>query len=318
MENKNVSNFFEAFEKELAKGAAQLLGSEYELEFRQVKKANETYDALTIKPVGSNIGVNLNANALYAEYEKGTSLETIVDKAVNMAKTALKNRPDFDIDAFKDYEKMKSTLVIEVISKEANAELLEKVPYKELEDMAIVYRFLVGSAPEGTGTILITNQMLESYGITAEQLHDDAIRFAAQNRPMEILGMSQVLAKQMGVDSLEALGLNIPQEDEKVFVASTKDNLHGAAVIAYPDFLEKASERLGGSFFILPSSIHECILVPDKGGIVHESLKNMVREVNATTVDSVDKLTDNVYHYNAVEKVFETVEKFVDRQSNVA
>ena len=55
MENKNVSNFFEAFEKELAKEATQLLGSEYELEFHQVKKANETYDALTIKPAGSNL-----------------------------------------------------------------------------------------------------------------------------------------------------------------------------------------------------------------------------------------------------------------------
>ena len=99
-------------------------------------------------------------------------------------------------------------------------------------------------------------------------------------------------------------------------VASVEGNVHGAGVLAYENFMEKASERVGGeSFFILPSSIHELLIVPDNGIMDLRHLESMVREVNATTVDPSEKLTDNVYHYDAKEKVFELGEKYVGRQA---
>lgn len=80
--------------------------------------------------------------------------------------------------------------------------------------------------------------------------------------------------------------------------------------------MDKASERVGGqSFFILPSSIHELLIIPDNGNFDLKSLEHMVKEVNATTVDPADQLTDNVYHYDAQDKVFELGEKFVERQA---
>jgi len=65
----------------------------------------------------------------------------------------------------------------------------------------------------------------------------------------------------------------------------------------------------------LPSSIHELLIIPDNGNFDLKSLENMVKEVNATTVDPADQLTDNVYHYDAQNKVFELGEKFVERQA---
>lgn len=101
-----------------------------------------------------------------------------------------------------------------------------------------------------------------------------------------------------------------------MFVASVEGNVHGAGVLAYNDFMEKASERVNNqSFFILPSSIHELLIIPDNGNFDLKSLENMVKEVNATTVDPADQLTDNVYHYDAQNKVFELGEKFVERQA---
>jgi hypothetical protein len=120
--------------------------------------------------------------------------------------------------------------------------------------MAVVYRFEVNTTTTERGSILVTNQMLDQYGITAEQLHADALIHAPEVKPIVIEGMAQVLAKQMGVEDLEMLGLNIPPEQEQIFVASVEGNVHGAGVIAYQDFMEKASERVGGedgSFIIL-------------------------------------------------------------------
>jgi hypothetical protein len=311
---------FETFKENLAKDVKETIdaktGKDTTVEIRTVDKMNETYDALTVKPEDSIIGVNLNATSLYKEFEAGTSYDSIVEKSADIAVNALENRPEFNVDAFKDYDRMKDTLAIEVVSAERNAELLETVPHKNIEDMAVVYRFVLGESAEGTGTILVTNQMLDNYGITAEQLHQDAILNAPEIRPVVIQGMGEVLAKQMGVDDLAMLGLNIPPEQEQMFVASVEGNVHGAGVIAYQDFMDKASERVGGgSFFILPSSIHEVLIIPDNGQFDLHSLENMVREVNATTVDPTDQLTDNVYHYDAKDKVFELGEKFVERQS---
>ncbi len=77
----------------------------------------------------------------------------------------------------------------------------------------------------------------------------------------------------------------------------------------------QAAERAGGDFFILPSSIHEVLIVPDNGEMGLKDLEAMVKEVNATQVAPADKLTDSVYHYDSKDKIFELGEKFVQRQA---
>ena len=309
---------FEEFKDKIAVDVKESMeeksGKTVTVEPRTVEKMNETYEGLTVKPDEGEIGVNLNLDSLYQEYNSGTSYDSIVTKAAAIATEALENRPDFDIESFKDYDKMKSTLAIEIVSAERNRSTLETVPHKEIEDMAVVYRFIISEGPlSGTGSILVTNQMLDNYGITAEQLHEDALKNAPEIRPLVIEGMAEVLAKQMGVEDLEMLGFNIPPEQEQMFVASVEGNVHGAGVIAYQNFMDEAAERAGGSFFILPSSIHEVLIIPDNGKFDTASLEQMVREVNATTVELSDQLTDSVYHYDADTKVFELAEKFDER-----
>ncbi len=311
---------YEEFKENLANDVKEQMesrsGSGVAVETRTVEKMNETYDALTVKPEDSIIGVNLNVTNLYKEYEDGKDYDSIVNGAAEVAENALSNKPDFNLDVIKDYDQMKDKLAIEVVSAERNKDLLETVPHKNIEDMAVVYRFVLGDSQAGVGTILVNNQMLDNYGITAQQLHEDAIKNAPEIRPLVIEGMAEVLAKQMGVEDLEMLGLNIPPEQEQMFVASVEGNVHGAGVLAYQNFMDQAADRVGGSFFILPSSIHEVLIIPDNGKFDTASLENMVKEVNATTVDPSDQLTDSVYHYDADAKVFELAEKFEDRMND--
>ena len=109
---------------------------------------------------------------------------------------------------------------------------------------------------DGHGTILVTNDLLDKYGITAEQLHADALEKAPEVKPIIFEGMAEVLAKQMGVENVEMLGLNVPPEEEQMIVVSVEGNIHGAGVLAYRDFCEKASERVGNqSALALPGMI---------------------------------------------------------------
>ena len=153
-------------------------------------------------------------------------------------------------------------------------------------------------------------------GVTPEQLHADAMENAPQIKPVEIKGMSEVMAEMMGVEQAEMMGIfPVAPEDEKIFVATVPDKVHGAGVLAYQDFMDQAAERAGGDFYILPSSIHEVLIVPDNGEMGLKDLEAMVKEVNATQVAPADKLTDSVYHYDSQAKIFELGEKFVARQA---
>lgn len=311
----NYEDFKEKF-KESISDKLEAEGIEAKLSFHTVQKLNDSYDALTVTPEGESIGVNIPIDRFYNAYDEGMDFEDTIDKAVDLINQGINERPDFDIDSLSDYSQMKEKLAMEVVSAESNKEMLESVPHKMLEDMAIVYRFVLNSDEDGRSSVLVTNKMLENYGITAEQLHADALEIAPQIKPVEIKGMSEVLAELMGVEQAEMMGVGpVAPEDEQMYVATVPDKVHGAGVLAYEEFMDKAAERAGGDFYILPSSIHEILIVPDNGEMDLKALEDMVKEVNATQVAPQDKLTDSVYHYDSKEKIFELGEKFVERQA---
>lgn len=312
----DFEEFKEQFTEDVKQGLADA-GIDAKVSINTVEKMNESYEAMTVTPEGSNVGVNVNMEKFFEAYENGTPYEDVVDKAVNVVEGGFANQPTVDVAALTDYDQMKDKLVMEVVSAEANADMLDKVPHQQMEDMAVVYRFELDSNDDGRATILVTNQLIETMGVTPEQLHADAMENAPELKPAVIKGMSEVMAEMMGVstEDLAMMGMPMDPADEQMFVASVPDKIHGAGVLAYQDFMDQAAERAGGDFFILPSSIHEVLIVPDNGNMSLSDLEAMVKEVNATQVAPEDKLTDSVYHYDSQAKVFELGEKFVERQS---
>ena len=311
----DYENFKEQFVADVKDRLADQ-GADVKVSVNEVNKLNESYEAITVTPEGSNIGVNMSIEKFYDAVQEGTPYDSVVDKAVETIGRGIEQRPDIDVAALTDYSQMKEKLAMEVVSAEANKEMLENVPHQNMEDMAVVYRFILSSDDEGRASVLVTNQILENMGVTPEQLHADAMENAPQIKPAEIKGMSEVMAEMMGIEQAEMMGIvPVDPKDEQMFVATVPDKVHGAGVLAYQDFMDQAAERVGGDFFILPSSIHEVLIVPDNGKMDLKDLENMVKEVNATQVAPADKLTDSVYHYDSKEKIFELGEKFVERQN---
>ena len=304
----DYERFKEGFQDAL-KAELAVRGADVELTARRVDKMNDSYDAITVRPMDSSIGVNISVEKAFAAYENGTPIPEIAEHFADAVEKGFRESPQVDLESLSDYEQMKSKLSMEVVSAEKNAELLESVPHERMEDMAVVYRFVLDQTDSGNGTILVTNQLLEQYGITKEQLRADAMENAPEIRPSEIRGMSEVMSEL-------APGMipEVAPEDEQMFVATVPDKIHGAGVIAYPNFMEDAAEKMGGDFFVLPSSIHEVLLVKDNGQMTAKELENMVKEVNATQVEPADQLTDHVYHYDSQNHIFELADKYEERQ----
>ncbi|WP_026510990.1 DUF5688 family protein [Butyrivibrio sp. LC3010] len=304
----DYERFKEGFQDAL-KAELAVRGADVELTARRVDKMNGSYDAITVRPTESSIGVNISIEKAFASYENGTPIPEIAEHFADAVEKGFRESPQVDLESLSDYEQMKSKLSMEVVSAEKNAELLESVPHERMEDMAVVYRFVLDQTDSGNGTILVTNQLLDQYGITKEQLRADAMENAPEIRPSEIRGMSEVMSEL-------APGMipEVAPEDEQMFVATVPDKIHGAGVIAYPNFMEDAAQKMGGDFFVLPSSIHEVLLVKDNGQMTAKELENMVKEVNATQVEPADQLTDHVYHYDSQNHIFELADKYEERQ----
>lgn len=292
-------------------------GAEVDLSVHTVTKLNESYEAITVTPEGSNIGVNIGIDKFYEALDNGKTYDEVLNKAVEVVENGISQRPDFDINSLSDYSQMKEKLAMEVVSAETNKEMLETVPHQNIEDMAVVYRFVLSSDDDGRASILVTNQLIENMGVTPEQLHADAMENAPVIKPIEIKGMSEVMAEMLGIEQAEMMGIfPVAPEDEKIYVATVPDKVHGAGVLAYQNFMDQAAERAGGDFYLLPSSVHEVILIPDKGDGDFKELESMVQEVNATQVDTKDQLSDHVYHYDSQEKILELTEKFDARKKS--
>ena len=121
--------------------------------------------------------------------------------------------------------------------------------------------------------------------------------------------MREVMAGMMGMEP------DPPMPGEPVMlVATTRDSFMGASVIQYPGFMEQAAEQVGGDFFVLPSSIHEVLIIPDDGHQDYHELEAMVQSINQAEVAPADRLSDHVYHYDQTDRVFELAEKTAGRK----
>ena len=308
---------YETFKQEFAEDIKEKLSQkgygEVETNFHNIEKTNQNYEAISVVPAGGNIGVNYNIENAFASYEHSGDYEGVLASATGAIASGLDQVPVVNVNALMNYEIMKEKLSVEVISAEVNEELLAKVPHDRIEDLAVVYRFIIESNEDGRASILVNNDLIERMGVTHEQLRADALENSPEIRPAVIQGMNEVMKEMMGPEAYEMFG--IPDDtEEMMFIATVPDKNSGAGVLAYQDFMDQAAEKIGGDFFILPSSIHEILLVPDDGQKGADELKAMVMDVNATQVSPEERLSDNVYHYDSKEHIFELAEKFEARQ----
>lgn len=308
---------YETFKQEFAEDIKEKLSQkgygEVETNFHNIEKTNQNYEAISVVPAGGNIGVNYNIENAFASYEHSGDYEGVLASAAGAIASGLDQVPVVNVNALMNYEIMKEKLSVEVISAEVNEELLAKVPHDRIEDLAVVYRFIMESNEDGRASILVNNDLIERMGVTREQLRADALENSPEIRPAVIQGMNEVMKEMMGPEAYEMFG--IPDDtEEMMFIATVPDKNSGAGVLAYQDFMDQAAEKIGGDFFILPSSIHEILLVPDDGQKGADELKAMVMDVNATQVSPEERLSDNVYHYDSKEHIFELAEKFEARQ----
>lgn len=289
------TNFMTLVREEIEKR----VGDTYQVKINGVMKNNGILlQGLTMLQGGSNISPTIYLNNYYEAYEQGlVSMGAVVDDVLDTYERN-KINSSVDICSFMNYEKIRNQIIFKLINTEKNRELLEDVPHISFCDLSIVFQCLVSEEMFGNATIMIHNAHMALWNLTVDELYARAAENTPRLHPYEIRSMRDIIR-----DIASEFGENeIPEQDlaEKtpMYVLSNKMHVHGAASMLYQDILKDFATALGNDMYILPSSIHEVILLPAQGDEDCEGLKQMVREINETQVEPEEVLSDSVYLFD--------------------
>ena len=304
---------FEEFKNELMELLTQELDNRgienLSLRFDSINSPDGQNERLVVAVGDSKMSMAFRLREIYRDFENGEDMDHAVDRMCSTIKESISviETREQDVKAFiTDYEKVKDNTYLRLVP--GDSPILADTPHKKIEDMALVVSIaLVDFSDEhGKSVVVVSKPLMEMYGIDEQQLFADAERNSLQYEPVVFTPLGQMIK-----DLIKAENLPDPADEGIVaYIATNRSGFHGASVISYPDFCKEAAETMGGSFFLIPSSVHEFILIKDDGTPKAKDLNRMIKNVNETVLEPRDFLSNQCYHYNAKSKTLETGVKF--------
>lgn len=257
-----------------------------------------TEDRLTLSPA-------LYLEPYYQDYRQGIPVATLA-RRIAASYRSRRADPELDADQVLPSENVNQRILFRLVHWSRNRELLKNVPHIPFLDLAVVFYFTVSHSILGTGSCLLQHSHLEALHLKESELWPLALVNTPALLPARIQSMQELLPKM-----LEALAAEdkeaLPEQDldslfppggSPMYVLTNPSCSYGAACLLYPGVLSSFAKKLGSDLYILPSSIHEAILMPAASAPDQAALARMVRDVNRTDVPICDQLSDRVYLYS--------------------
>lgn len=293
------------FAQQVADAVQERLGGGCRVEVKEVRRTNNVVlTGLMIRNPSTNISPCIYLEEFFQGFKKGTeTVEGMADRIAGSYKEA--GLPDrVDISVFTDYEKVRKKVRSKFVNTEMNRASLEAVPHREFLDLSMVY--MLRLEEEGCGmecSIDVKNEYLELWNVSEEELFRDADANARRDGGTVLKSIVDIIKETpYGEEmAIQALDKSFP-----MYVMTNRRRTYGAVGMLDAETLKEAGKVLGGSYYILPSSVHELILLASSGkeGEVQQ-LEGMVKEINDTQVLAEERLGYHIYRYdNESGKIF--------------
>lgn len=292
---------FTSFTNILREEMEKKVGEHARVKLQEVMKNNGVkLCGMTVMRQDSNISPTIYLNNYYQAYERDEI--TLHEAVEDIWYHYRKNQSDKSVDIcfFMNYEMVKKRIVYKLVNTERNRELLQDVPHISFHDLSIVFQCLVSEEMFGNATILIHNAHLKLWGVDVQELYRQASLNTPRLYPYDIKNMKEVILEMIRLEEgeeavvkqREELKQNVP-----MYVLSNRMKIQGAACLLYEDILKDFAMVIQEDIYILPSSIHEVILLPRTEADNPLLLKEMVKEINETQVEVEEVLSNSVYLY---------------------
>ena len=266
---------------------------------RVLKNNGTERDTMTIQWEGDNLAPVIYLDSFYEEARQGKPITEIAGEIVE---TCARHRRSgyLDPEFFENYEKAKGRIACRLVNYSRNKKNLEDLPFTRFLDLAVVYYYLVEDKIFEHATILIHNNHMKSWGVCTEELHEIAMKNTSRLLPPDFFSMSDMF----GMLSVNRAECAEAVDSCPLYVLTNKEKCYGAAALLDQNVLKDIYCLLNEEYYVIPSSLHECIIVPASSGIEGKDMQHMVYEINRSELEPEDILSDSVYRfYKSDEKL---------------
>lgn len=325
----NYDEFSEIIRGEVEKLVRSRIGDAVAVIRTVTKNNNIRMRAISIIRKEETATPTIYIKSYYEEYKRGRKIKDICEEIVQVYESGVRKfKFNFNANDLLNFEKVKDSIFYKLINYDMNARMLEDMPHFRYLDMAIVFYIMVACDEDGQASAIVHNVHLDNWDMTAKQLRDHAFKNTWKTYPAVIKKMEDIVAEMIlgkiiedeeedededflkedfeyGDFNLQDIAYIIREEVEKLkvdrnmqmFVLTNNVRNNGAACLTYPGVLKEFAEEHECDVYIIPSSVHEVILIP--GAHWDKSiLDKMVVEVNDNELDPVEILSYHTYLFS--------------------
>ncbi|MCR5774164.1 MAG: DUF5688 family protein [Lachnospiraceae bacterium] len=282
---------FDEFNELVRSKLEEICGAEFSVSvYEAIKNNSVVHKGISIKENDNNVAPTIYMDEFYTDYCDGRDIQEIIN---DILKIYSENRlgPDIETEKFSDFEWVRDRIFFKLVNSRKNLALLQKIPSHPMLDLSLVFGVYMGSYKDSFSSVLIRNEHMEMWGTSEDEIRDLALNNTPRLLPSSIWTMGDIL-RDMGV-SVDESG-----EEAPMYILSNKERINGASAMLYDGVLRKFAGNLGRDLYILPSSVHEIIIVPESEIFCPESLAEMIGEVNDTQVSGEEILSYSLYRYS--------------------
>lgn len=298
------------FEDELCREILMLLGEGYRTELSQVRKNNGVLkDALYIRKENSECVPCFYVDELYRSYCGGEPIpglaEHLADIVLNECEAVQNQAQHFFEPAW-----ITERLFLRLVQAEANEEWLQDAVFVRILDLVAVFYVLTEDEEDGIRSFQLPASIWNLLNLgSAEEYFPKMVENTKRLFPEKIWCIEHNIRECMlyGKDA-PVIRLVPPEEyvSERLYVLSNRRRINGAAVVLYPELLRRLGETFGGNYYVIPSSVHEVLLLKDTEDEDVHRLNDLVRQVNEQQVLSEEVLSNHVYYYSVEDGMLQS------------
>lgn len=306
MKIMNYEEFKLELEKELPKASKNELAG-LEISFSKLVCTNRMMDGIKISRKGEDRGIAINIQQLYEIYLPYYDFPYTLDTIIKQVKAYFLHEDRREKE--EKLSKETAKVFIQLVNMEESKEMLQHVPHRQFLDLAIIYRIVCEETDQGFETGIVNNELMEALDWSEKDLY---LKAMSQHIMKTKIALLDDVAREylfMAGAPRAFVDIMYPPEAESrlVYMLTNENMLFGANEILYTENLWKLSNKLHSDLYIIPSSIHECIVLPDDCSI--HDVKEMLGAANDIIVSESNQLSYNIYHYERKTGNIKIVEK---------
>lgn len=276
-----------------------------------VQPNDAKYTSLTLLRPDDEVGPRVPLEDFAALVRQGKSLDSVMKEIANVF-TSFRTPAIAPVQDIFNFDAMKGYLTTKLCDPDNARDYLKDKPWTPVGRWGLLYRLKLAIRDDVVGSAPVTYEILNGWGLDTETLHREAVANESSKDPAWLSPVAEIITMGPAVSGPNLLesGKKLKAASTGLYVLSNKSRFNGACVVGWEGVLDRVGEVLGCDFAVVPSSIHEVMIVPDAGLCDPQGLENMLQAGNANPamVQTEDILSNHVQFYNRATRQLEGLE----------